>query len=590
MSLADTWLLAWPQALAVWSKFTMLCDPILCTTRIQASAEGVSESFAAIRFTDKRVVIDLESVKKKKLDKYAVEILAHEAGHHVYCPANQTANYRMLAKIHKALPGLQQHISSIANMYCDLLINDRLKRQASLRMDQVFIALGKAGSTSSPVWILYMRIYEVLWKLDKGTLCDATLPPAMESDAWLGSRIIRVYAHDWLTGASRFAVLFARYLDQDEERESPGSFRIFLDLNNALSGCEPSGIVAIDKGDADILHPGEDPLLSGVYIPSVPVQMEEVNEAGTGQAREPWEYGEIIRASGSRLTDHEIAVKYYRERALPYLLPYPSVVHPRTADPVPEGLESWSLGDSFDELDYLQSVTSSPVMIPGVTTFKRMYGSQDGSESDVVPMDLDIYVDCSGSMANPQKNTSWLTLAGAIIALSALRSGSSVQVTLWSGKHDVMQTPGFTRSEKEILTVLTGYFGGMTCFPIHCLRETYLERTRERVTHILMISDDGISTMFDSDEKNNSGWDISAAALASAGGGGTFALNLPGGFLDSTKAHWGGDSSRVIKKAVQEQGWALYAISDWEDLMDFARQFAQRHRDGLIDSGTRSRV
>jgi len=161
---------------------------------------------------------------------------------------------------------------------------------------------------------------------------------------------------------------------------------------------------------------------------------------------------------------------------------------------------------------------------------------------------------------------------------------------LWSGKHDVMQTPGFTRSEKEILTVLTGYFGGMTCFPIHCLRETYLERTRERVTHILMISDDGISTMFDSDEKNNSGWDISAAALASAGGGGTFALNLPGGFLDSTKAHWGGDSSRVIKKAVQEQGWALYAISDWEDLMDFARQFAQRHRDGLIDGGTRSRV
>ena len=42
------------------------------------------------------------------------------------------------------------------------------------------------------------------------------------------------------------------------------------------------------------------------------------------------------------------------------------------------------------------------------------------------PLDLDLYVDCSGSMPNPQVNVSYLTLAGAIVALSALRAGARV--------------------------------------------------------------------------------------------------------------------------------------------------------------------
>src|SRR5439155_18864008 len=212
---------------------------------------------------------------------------------------------------------------------------------------------------------------------------------------------------------------------------------------------------------------------------------------------------------------------------------FPTRVVPESHEPQMEGLEPWDIGDPFDDLDWLQTLMQSPRPIPGLTTVRRLYGREPGRTPDRMPVDLDMYVDSSGSMPNPQQQTSYLALAGAIIALSALRVGSKVQVTLWSGKGQVTDTSGFVRDEDKILKVLTGFYGGATCFPIHQLRETYAARgVNARPVHILMISDDGITTMFDRDERGNSGWDISAKALAAGRAGGTMALNLPMSWAD----------------------------------------------------------
>ena len=159
---------------------------------------------------------------------------------------------------------------------------------------------------------------------------------------------------------------------------------------------------------------------------------------------------------------------------------------------------------------------------------RRVWGTTEGREPKPEPLDLDLYVDSSGSMANPQIQISYPALAGAIICLSALRAGARVQATLWSGTRQFITTPGFVRDEEAILRVLTGYFGGATAFPIHILRDTFAKRSdTDRPAHILIISDDGVNTLFDTDERGQSGWDISAAALAKARGGGTMVLNLP---------------------------------------------------------------
>ncbi|EZP35763.1 hypothetical protein [Janthinobacterium lividum] len=576
-ALIDAWRAAWPEALAVWSKFTRLRDPNLCASRVEASKQGLSGSFAMIRLLDQSVVVDLPLVTELGLDDYALEVLAHEIGHHILAPGSASDQFRLLARMRRALPTLEQHAPMVANLYTDLFINDRLQRQANLRMADIYRKLEQGRSVdakaSGGVWALYMRIYENLWQLEKGELGGGEADERLDTDAWLGARLIRVYANDWMLAAGRFATLLLPYLVEDTDALSPS--RYLLDTRDAARGCQTYGAQQIEDDEEDgAIHPVHDKRISGLDGDEPPV--EPAARQGGGQLREPFELGDILKASGVDLSDHEIAIRYYRERALPHLVAFPSRPAPESQEPQMEGLEPWEIGDPLEDIDWLQSVMQSPRPVPGVTTVRRVYGREPARAIDAVPVDLDMYVDSSGSMPNPQAHTSFLTLAGAVIALSALRAGAKVQVTLWSGKNEVMQTPGFVRDEDMILGVLTEFFGGGTCFPIHRLRQTYAAK-RERPAHILMISDDGITTMFDNDELGNSGWDISAKALAQGGAGGTMALNLERDWEGAAANKWLQKTYDALKRARREQGWDIHAVERYEDLLDFARAFSRRH-------------
>jgi hypothetical protein len=132
------------------------------------------------------------------------------------------------------------------------------------------------------------------------------------------------------------------------------------------------------------------------------------------------------------------------------------------------------------------------------------------------------------------------------------------------------------RDETQILRVLTDFFGGATAFPIHVLRDTWASRAKTaNPAHILVISDDGVSTMFDADERGNSGWDVAAMALAAARGGGTFALNLMRDWEQRTTR----GSFTAIRRARDEQGWQVHPVASMEELVAFARWFSRLHYD-----------
>jgi hypothetical protein len=428
-----------------------------------------------------------------------------------------------------------------------------------------------------------MGIYEELWQQPRGTLGGSTDDSALQGDAWLGARVVRVYASDWMIGAGRFATLLLPWL---LESQQDARVDALMDTRHAGQGSQPVGLGQLEDDElAPAPHPASDPRITGDERGGDAPQKSDLPAdalAGDpahppGQMREPFEYGQILRAAGLDLDDHQIAVRYYRERALPHLIRYPSRPQPQALEPLPEGLQPWEASDALDAVDWLQSVLQSPHVIPGLTTVQRVHGLAPGREPAAEPVDLDLYVDSSGSMPNPQAWTSFLTLAGAIIALSALRVGARVQATLWSGTGQHLHTDGFVRSEDDILKVLTGYFGGATAFPIHRLRDTYAERPpHARAVHILHISDDGITTMFDKDERGNSGWDVAARALRVAGGGGTMALNLfsplPSRIADVGSAGWTGDLLRA-----RDAGWNIHVVRDMADLLQFARAFSQQH-------------
>lgn len=587
-ALLARWRAEWPQALAVWSRYTRLQVPHLCERHVEAARQGLHGSFAMIRLKDQRIVIDLQAIAALQLEEYAVEILAHEIGHHVLVPGNMTDHLRMLARIRAGLPTLEAQAPMVANLYADLLINDRLQRQEGLRMADLYRRLAGASApgaqaTTSLVWDLYLRIYEQLWKLQRGSLGVMSNDPRIEADAWLGARLVRVYAGDWLGGASGFAALLLPYLVEDADAARDAAKHL-LDTLAAGEGCEPFGGIDIEGDETGATHPSHDPAITGddadarAQRADAAPDESAANSKGHGQTRQPFEYGELLRAAGLTIDDHEAAVRYYRERALPHLVPFPRRTRPDSPEPLLEGLDPWELGDPLDALDGLQSVLLSPRVIPGVTTVQRHYGQEPGQTPVKSPIDLDLYVDSSGSMPNPQQHVSYLSLAGAVIALSALRTGSRVQVTLWSGKKQFMRTQGFVHDEQAILRTLTGFYGGATAFPIHLLRETYLASStpRQRPAHILQISDDGITTMFDRDELGNDGWDISARSIAAAGGGGSMALQLADGW-ERAESRWMAPVSQALRRARDEQGWEVFAISELEDLLAFARAFSRRH-------------
>jgi hypothetical protein len=555
------WAAHWPAALAVWSRFAQLREPRWCLTQEDEKREHLSGSFAMIRLDDHAIVISLRQIQQLKLQQFHREIMAHEIGHHILCPADLADHGRTIARMRMALPTKEHLAGFIANLYTDLLINDRLQRTAGLNMAGVYQALD--SKSHDDLWKLYLRIYEILWSLPKGTLAHGEWSRSLEGDAVLGARLVRAYAKDWLNGAGRFAALCLPYLLKDEATTARQIIAPWLDTNNAGSGGLPAGLTEIDPAEAEgAIHPSLDKNLTHGAAGG---GSDGVNKAGGKRppttARDPRDYAEILKAAGVELSENEIAINYYRERALPHLIRFPVRTIPESTEPLPEGLATWEFGDSIGDLDPLQSVLTSPHVVPGVTTVQRVFGTSSGTLPEKQPIDLFLGVDCSGSMVNPQRALSYPVLAGAIIALSALRAGAKVMVMLSGEPGSTVATEGFVSDERSVLGMLTNYLGTGTTFGIPHLKKVFQERKpSQRRAHILIVTDHDIFGMLGRD----GGWEIARMALVQARGGGTYVLHMHRSTAQAEVEH------------MKHDGWDVHHVHEWSDILAFARAFAAK--------------
>ena len=584
-ALRATWEAAWEPALDCWSPFTRLRRPTWCLTEEDEQREGLTGSFAMIRLTDKAVCISLRQVAEKGIGAFAREVLAHEIGHHVLAPGDLSRHARSLAHIRLGLPSVEHLSPMVANLYTDLLINDRLQRQMGLDRAGVWRALA-AGEALGAFWTLYLRTYEVRGGLQSGTLARGPRTPRLDADAVLAARVIRVYGRDWIDGAGRFAALCLPYL-LDEVEEATRAFRAWLDTTSAGQGGFPAGLSEVSAGEREgAIHPAFDPLISGISAEDArKILAGEGGGVATigGQKSEktyrgPVEYGDLLRLAGIAVTESEAAVRYYRERAVPHLVPFPSRVTSRSTDPLPEGLETWEVGDPLHAADWVETVFRSPHVIPGMTTVQRSYGTEEGVSPERQPVDLYVGIDCSGSMPNPRRQVSFPAIAGAVVCLSALRAGASVDVVLSGEPGQSVGLGGPTRDESRVLALLTAYLGPGYAFGVHRLAETFGPDApaRDRPMHILLLSDSDLFLMLEATEegaqkpygqrasgKGPLGWDVAEAALAAAGGGGTIVLDLPP------------TSHPEPVERLRQQGWDVHFVREQAELVGFARAFAR---------------
>lgn len=542
MDFVKNWEILWNEALKLWSDYVKLTPAKFLFTASEEKTEGLTGSFAAIRLLDHRVLLSVEQIKKYNLEDYPLEIMGHEIGHHVYCPGDLADQAKLIYLAGLALPRLEHLTSTIVNVYEDLYINDHLKRYNQLKMEEVYQKIGK---NKDRFWNFYMRTYELLWALPSETLTEGKVDDQIQSDASLVCRMIRNFPNDWSKGMFDFAsICFPYFFDTKEGNTSSlGKISVILDTLDVGKGmAPPSGITDIE-----------------VESELFPTEIGSM----TKRSLNPSDFSSICKAMGIDAEISDIVYRYYKDKALPYLIPFPERRTPGAKEEILEGNDLWDPGSPIEQINWIESTIRSPIVIPGYTTVEDRYGETESSEIKKNPIDLDLFVDCSGSMPNPQTSLSYLTLAGAIISLSALRTGSHVRVTLWSGEKEYETTNGFVKDEKEILKVLTGYFGGGTCFPLNLLEEGYKEKPKSK-RHILIISDDGIDTMF-TQKYPRDPRAIAKNALEKGEGGGSMVLQL-----------YNANGNSIINE-MGKSGWELYPIQSWEDLIQFSKDFVYRN-------------
>lgn len=576
------WSQAWSEAVTLWNPYVTLREPTWCKSSHSAKNEGLSGSFAMIRLNDHRIVIDLESVQKYQVEKFALQILAHEIGHHVLIPANLYDNAGLFRRMRLALCGIESRVPLVANLYADLIINDRLQRIFSLDMAAVYQQIQHDAEISSALHIWYMRTYEYLWGLSRGTVSGKKHSPQIDADASLAASIIRTYARNWLDGAGRFAILAYPYLIEDAEHEKARrELKRYLDAEKSGEGAEVvGGMAEIDDSLLDgIVDPRSEALAeageedeAGLDEKQAARKRPEISDAksiagGTGPGQryvEPGVYIDMMRQLDPKVDENKLINRYYRDIAMPHLVPFPREDSAPLAELLPEGTTGWEPGDPIDEIDFFETTTVSPVIIPGFTTRSRVYSEDYDSPSRPQPYNLYVGIDCSGSMNNPRFRFSWPICAGAIVSLSALRAGAKVMSCLSGEPGSFLETRGFVKSEAEVMTVLTSYLGTGYAYGIPRLQTPFLDKVKGK-THLLIVSDDDIFSMLQA--KGPGGilnFAIAEEALRKAGGGGTFVLH------SRSQYH----KKEVVK--LEKMGWGVHFVTDEKEMLSFARAFANQ--------------
>lgn len=597
--LAARWLEAWPVALAAWGRPTRMHLPTLHEEHVRDAG-----SFAWFSCTDVQVHIDLADVRARGLEEHAVAALAHEVGHHVLAPGDLLTAARTAARVRAGLVDVDRLVGTVANLWADMLINDRLQRRAGVDVAALYAALGRPAPQDR-LFQMVMRAYEILWEKPRGVL---TAPDAVPEDAaHLCARLVRAYARDPVGGAAGFGALVRTTLAEDLETWEPEP-RFVPCRHVEVDGAVPAGLGSDPSLGGPVVHPALDPAVVGDAAARSGTEDEEAQadqaagaatgaaqggSGGTGQSLAPADALAALRALGLPVDAQQVAVAWYREHAAPHLVPFPTRPAPRPREELLGGLEAWEVGDDLADVDWTGTVTASPVVVPGMTTVRRDVHREDPVREERLPVDLDLYLDSSGSMPDPAVRRAPIALAGAVLALSALRSGARVQATTWSGPQQIAGTDGFTRDADAVLAAVVAHFGGGTSFPLPLLERTHLSgdpngrrwrparggRVRGRApgdpaTHIAVISDSGVVTMFEDVASwgdlfgrerrvpRDPSTGVAARAVAAAGGGGSLVLQLHPSQLDAVTA--------------VAHGYDVHVVNDQADLVAFAREFARR--------------
>lgn len=204
------------------------------------------------------------------------------------------------------------------------------------------------------------------------------------------------------------------------------------------------------------------------------------------------EYGGPARQAGILLDGVPLATWY---RGIAKNLIEIKILEEQPSGQLPVYPEVWRIGDPIEDLDVVQTLLNSPIIIPNLTTRKWAYEEGPGHLTERQIPDLLIVLDSSGSMKwnytsriERGRGPYHTALVAAFASLHyAAGKGAKFSVINFSNTADICQwTSDFKKAER----VLLRYQGGGTVLPVKEISQQCDKS--ERKSLVFIITDFGI--------------------------------------------------------------------------------------------------
>jgi len=412
----------------------------------------------------------------------------HEVSHYQIIPYDGLTNAKLLRAAMEYIN--QNYAPIVVNVFADLIIDYKLYKKypelITWEVETTYNHIKNKGKVSDFSKFLF-RTYEKMWNID--IIKDETLK---EMDP-LTDKVTKIMLKDFEDESTweKKVSNVARYLNnliQDtfaligkntkcdkgkEKRKSPGGAYIEIpkDILEVMDN-------PLESKNSDKLKENEDALRQKAeeFAKNIPYS----------------EFGGPARQAGILLDGLPLATWY---RGLAKDLIEIRIVEEKPSGQLPVYPEVWRIGDPIEDLDVVQTLLNSPIIIPNLTTRKWAFKEGSGHHVEKQLPDLLIVLDSSGSMKwnytsriERGRGQYHVALIAAFAALHhAASKGAKFSIINFSNVADIcLWTSDFKKAER----VLLKYQGGGTVLPI---KEIVQQCDRaERKTLIFIITDFGI--------------------------------------------------------------------------------------------------
>ncbi|NOK04117.1 MULTISPECIES: VWA domain-containing protein [Myxococcus] len=470
----------WRDALALWDVRVQLSPPEP-HVGFHPDASHAQEPLAYIDLVKRQVFVNFKLLEAMEATDSLAAVLAHEIGHHARFPHTLGWDAELRVQEQRLVPGLKQ---SLTNLFYDLQVNEVVGRTHAEALCAVYRGFQHVqGGEMSPLFFFYLAIYEELWGLPPGNLVPAAQLEPMEQ-RYPGVRAeARMFAQTFYALPSGklqflyFCATFIRYI------EKPADLEFSLPLGGDVSVPDVDDLDAAIHGSSrwdDALNEAEErgwlePLSTRAKEKDELDSIHRVTEHLPGK-----QGGKLRRA---------LVAKHYRRLVDRHILKLPTT--PSQPEPYLRTTpQAWEYGDDPSSIDWTLTVLSQG-HLAAVSPLRRELEADLPPPSELGVPSVEIYLDTSGSMPNPELSLNAMTLAAQVLSASALRKKATVRGIVYS--HGDPQVSPWMYDEEKARDFLLGYIGGGTQFPFDVMDA--LSRERPDALRIIISDSDFLANV-----------------------------------------------------------------------------------------------